>query len=175
MKKLKISDLKKVTKVAAPVERTVQWVVDVTEENLDFLRKLTENDQLNIGDVAELEGEVYIKRLTFEEQQEVTKAYRWDKDQKDEIKLKDINMNQMFAAQLMGSVCEDKKGTPFFTTLKDVYSSDPKFIDALYKVADEVNKFLGKSKNQNLTKTNSSVSLSSTESVEEPLAKPSGD
>ena len=117
MKKLKISDLKKVTKVAAPVERTVEWSVDVTEENLDFLRKLTENKQLNIGDVAELEGGVYIKRLTFEEQQEVAKAYRWDKDQADEIKLKDINMNQMFAAQLMGSVCEDKKGTPFFASL----------------------------------------------------------
>lgn len=175
MKKLKISDLKKVTKVAAPVERTVEWSVDVTEENLDFLRKLTENKQLNIGDVAELEGEVYIKRLTFEEQQEVAKAYRWDKAQADEIKLKDINMNQMFAAQLMGSVCEDKKGTPFFASLKDVYSSDPKFIDALYKVADEVNKFLGKSKNQNLTKTNSSVSLSSTESVEEPSTKLSDD
>lgn len=177
MKTLKLSDLKKASKVDAPVKRTVTWVVDVTEENLDYLKELTGNNDLQIGDGAELEGQVFIKRLTFAEQQEVSKSYQWEQDKKnkDDVKLKDINVNQMFAAQLMGSVCENEKGKMFFSSLEDVYTSDAKFIDALYKVADDVNKFLGKSKKKSLTKTNSSVSSSSTESVDEPSTKQSED
>ena len=49
----------------------------------------------------------------------------------------------------------------------------PFSIEALYKVADGVNNFSGKSQTKNSEKTNSGVSLSSTELADEQSTKPS--
>ena len=85
--------------------------------------------------------------------------------------LKEINHSQLIAARLIGTICEDAEGTPFFNTINAVYTSDPAFIDAIYGEADSVNNFLGKLKKKSLTETNSGVNSSSMELVEEPSSK----
>ncbi|MBR7685914.1 phage tail assembly chaperone family protein, TAC [Acinetobacter nosocomialis] len=165
---MKLRSLKKVTKVAAPVERTVQWSVEVTEENFDFLKESTENNELEIGEMVDLSGQVFIKRLSFEDIEATSKAYQWDFDFENLENSKMIGLNHRLlrAAQLLGSVCEDEKGTKFFESVDDVFDSDPIFVEALYQVADSVNKFSGKSLKKNSTNSNSGVNSQSAESVE---------
>lgn len=164
---------KAVTKVGAPVEKTVKWTVEATAENIEFLKTVNEKE-IELGDQVELEGQVFIKKLSFEDQGEITKAYEWDLDKEniENSKLKAINTNQLQAAQMLGTICEDVKGTPFFKDVSEVKESDSAFINALYAVSDDINNFLGKSRKKNLSETNSGVNLSSTESVETPLKKP---
>ncbi|HFX6519022.1 TPA: phage tail assembly chaperone family protein, TAC [Acinetobacter nosocomialis] len=165
---MKLKSLKKVTKVAAPVERTVEWSVEVTEENFDFLKQSTENKELEIGEMVDLSGQVFIKRLSFEDIEATSKAYQWDFDFENLENSKMIGLNHRLlrAAQLLGSVCEDEKGTKFFESVDDVFDSDPIFVEALYQVADSVNKFSGKSQKKNSTNSNSGVNSQSAESVE---------
>ncbi|WP_046023710.1 phage tail assembly chaperone family protein, TAC [Acinetobacter baumannii] len=165
---MKLKSLKKVTKVAAPVERTVQWSVEVTEENFNFLKQSTENKELEIGEMVDLSGQVFIKRLSFEDIEATSKAYQWDFDFENLENSKMIGLNHRLlrAAQLLGSVCEDEKGTKFFESVDDVFDSDPIFVEALYQVADSVNKFSGKSQKKNSTTSNSGVNSQSLESVE---------
>ncbi|ARG16923.1 hypothetical protein B7L44_10175 [Acinetobacter nosocomialis] len=165
---MKLKSLKKVTKVAAPVERTVQWSVEVTEENFDFLKQSTENKELEIGEMVDLSGQVFIKRLSFEDIEATSKAYQWDFDFENLENSKMIGLNHRLlrAAQLLGSVCEDEKGTKFFESVDDVFDSDPIFVEALYQVADSVNKFSGKSQKKNSMNSNSGVNSQSLESVE---------
>lgn len=165
---MKLKSLKKVTKVAAPVERTVEWSVEVTEENFDFLKESTENNELEIGEMVDLSGQVFIKRLSFEDIEATSKAYQWDFDFENLENSKMIGLNHRLlrAAQLLGSVCEDEKGTKFFESVDDVFDSDPIFVEALYQVADSVNKFSGKSQKKNSKNSNSGVSSQSAESVE---------
>ncbi|WP_411583069.1 phage tail assembly chaperone family protein, TAC [Acinetobacter nosocomialis] len=165
---MKLKSLKKVTKVAAPVERTVQWSVEVTEENFDFLKESTENNELEIGEMVDLSGQVFIKRLSFEDIEATSKAYQWDFDFENLENSKMIGLNHRLlrAAQLLGSVCEDEKGTKFFESVDDVFDSDPIFVEALYQVADSVNKFSGKSQKKNSKSSNSGVNSQSVELVE---------
>lgn len=173
MTKSNIKAFKKVTKIGAPVERTVKWVVEVTEENIDFLTKQLERE-LTLGEKAEVEGQVFIKKLAFNDLHEISKAYDWEINEENiaESKLKSVSVKRMQAGHLLGSVCEDAKGTPFFQSVQDVLDSEIPFIESLYAVADEVNNFMGKSRKKNLTNTNSGAS-SSLESVESPSKKPS--
>jgi len=172
---LKLKSLKKVTKVAAPVERTVTWVVEVTDDNLEFIRENTGKSDLSLGEMVELSGQVFIKRLSYKDIEETAKAYKWELDLEniENSKIKSIDSRLLRAAQLVGAVCEDKSGKSFFESTDEVYDSDPIFIEALYKVADGVNNFSGKSQTKNSTKTNSGVNSSSMESVDEPSTKPS--
>lgn len=165
---MKLKSLKKVTKVAAPVERTVEWSVEVTEENFDFLKESTANNELEIGEMVDLSGQVFIKRLSFEDIEATSKAYQWDFDFENLENSKMIGLNHRLlrAAQLLGSVCEDEKGTKFFESVDDVFDSDPIFVEALYQVADSVNKFSGKSLKKNSTTSNSGVNSQLAESVE---------
>ncbi|MDQ9037636.1 phage tail assembly chaperone family protein, TAC [Acinetobacter seifertii] len=165
---MKLKSLKKVTKVAAPVERTVEWSVEVTEENFDFLKESTENNELEIGEMVDLSGQVFIKRLSFEDIEATSKAYQWDFDFENLENSKMIGLNHRLlrAAQLLGSVCEDEKGTKFFESVDDVFDSDPIFVEALYQVADSVNKFSGKSQKKNSKSSNSGVNSQSVELVE---------
>jgi hypothetical protein len=173
MAKTNLKALRKVTKSGAPIERTVKWMAVVAEHNLDDLKEITGRDDLTIGEDVELEGQVFIKRLTFAAQQDVSKAFEWDVvTNPDDPTLKKIDGNRLVASRLIGSICEDEKGTPFFTSLDDVYTSDPKFIDAVYQESDKVNNFTGKLMKKNSSETNSGVNSSSMESVEEPLKKP---
>ena len=172
MTKANLKALRKVTQSGAPIERTVKWKVFATEDNLEDLKELTGKSEVAIGDEIELEGQVFIKRLSFLAQQEVAKSFEWDVlTNPDDPVLKEINGSRLVASRLVGSVCEDVKGTPFFTSLADVYTSDPKFIDAVYQEADMVNNFAGKLRKKNSSETNSGVSSSSTESVEGPSKK----
>lgn len=162
---MKLKALKKVTKVAAPVERTVNWTVEVTEENFDFLRDSTGNLELQFGDMVDLSGQVFIKRLSYKDIEEVSKAYKWNIDlaNVEDMTLASIDTRLLRAARLLGSVCEDAKGTTFFESVNDVYDSDPVFIEALYGVADSINNFSGKSRNKNSKSTNSGVKSQSVE------------
>lgn len=172
MAKANLKALRKVTQSGAPIERTVKWKVFATEDNLGDLKDLTGKSEVEIGDEIELEGQVFIKRLSFIAQQEVAKAFEWDVvTNPDDPVLKEINGSRLVASRLIGSICEDGKGTPFFTSLADVYTSDPKFIDAVYQEADKVNNFTGKLLKKNSSETNSGANSSSTESVEGPSKK----
>ncbi|MGM7375676.1 hypothetical protein ACOI3T_36795, partial [Acinetobacter baumannii] len=64
MTKVNIKAFKKVTKIGAPVEKTVKWVVEVTEENIDFLTSQLKRE-LTLGEKEEVEGQVFIKKLAF--------------------------------------------------------------------------------------------------------------
>lgn len=171
---LKLKSLKKVTKVAAAVERTVTWLVDVTDENLEFIRENTGKADLSLGEMVELSGQVFIKRLSYKDIEATSKAYQWNIDFEniENSKIKSIDSRLLRAAQLLGSVCDDATGKMFFESTDDVYDSDPIFIEALYKVADGVNNFSGKSQTKNSEKTNSGVNSSSTESADEQLLMP---
>lgn len=172
---LKLKSLKKVTKIAAPVERTVTWVVEVTDDNLEFIRENTGKADLSLGEMVELSGQVFIKRLSYKDIEETSKAYQWEfnKEQIEKSTVKSVNGRLLCAAQLLGSVCEDSSGKMFFASIDDVNDSDPVFIESLYKVSDAVNNFSGKSRSKNSAKTNSGVNSSSMESVDEPSQKPS--
>ena len=172
-KKVNLKNLRKITQGSAPVERVVKWFVLATDENLEELKILSEKPNIQVGDDVELEGEVFIKRLTFAAQQEASKAFEWDvQTDSDSPVLKEINHTQLVASRLLGTIFEDAEGTPFFHSIEDIYTSDPAFINAIYGEADSVNNFLGKLKKKSLTETNSGVNSSSTELVEEPLSKP---
>jgi hypothetical protein len=173
MAKVNIKAFKKVTKIGAPVERTVKWVVEVTEENIDFLTAQLKRE-LTFGEKVELEGQVFIKKLAFNDLHEISKAYDWEinEDNIADSKLKSVSVKRMQAGHLLGSVCEDAKGTPFFSSVQDVLNSEIPFIESLYAVADEVNNFMGKSRKKNLTNTNSGANLP-LESVESPSKKQS--
>lgn len=165
---MNLKSLKKVTKVAAPVKRTVKWTVEVDAENSDFLQEKTGNKELQIGDVVDLEAQTFIKRLSYKDIEEVSKAYKWNIDlaNVEDMTLASVDTRLLRAARLLGSVCEDEKGKAFFESVNDVYDSDPVFVEALYGVADSINNFSGKSRNKNSTNSNSGVNLQSTESVE---------
>ena len=168
MAKVDFKKAKNITKAGAPVERDVKWSNEVTHENIEQLKAVTGNSELLIGDVVELEGQVFVKRLNFKASREVSKAFEWEFDLKDieNSKVKSVDSDRLQASQILGTICEDSKGTPFFTSVQDIYDSDPSFINALYQVADGVNNFMGKLVTKNSKETNSSVSSSSTESVE---------
>jgi len=172
MAKANLKALRKVTQSGAPIERTVKWMVLVTDDNLEYLKELTGNSDVTTGEEIELEGQVFIKRLSFAAQQEVAKAFEWDvvTNPQDPV-LKEVNGSRLVASRLIGSICEDEKGTPFFTKLEDVYTSDPKFIDAVYQESDKVNNFTGKLLKKNSSETNSGANSSSTESAGEPSKK----
>ncbi|WP_336141999.1 phage tail assembly chaperone family protein, TAC [Acinetobacter sp. 102] len=174
MAKVDFKKAKNITKAGAPVERDVKWVVEVTSENIEQLKSVSENQELKVGDQIELEGQVFVKRMSFKASREASKAFEWDIDYEDveKSKLKSVDSDQLQATQLLGTICEDAKGTPFFTSAQDVYDSDPSFIAALYQIADEVNNFMGKLVKKNSSETNSLENSSSTESAAAPSKKP---
>ncbi|MCH7353265.1 phage tail assembly chaperone family protein, TAC [Acinetobacter sp. NIPH 1958] len=173
MAKVDFKKAKNITKAGAPVERDVKWTVEVTGENIEQLKAVSENQDLKVGDQVELEGQVFVKRMSFKASREASKAFEWDIDYEDveKSKLKSVDSGQLQATQLLGTICEDAKGTPFFTSAQDVYDSDPSFIAALYQIADEVNNFMGKLVKKTSNETNSSENSSSTELAVAPSKK----
>lgn len=153
MKKLDLASLKKVAlEQSAPIQKTIKF--EINGESY--------------------EGEIWVKPLSFKDQSEILKAYEWDFD-KDDIsksRIKSIDSRRLQAAQILGSVCEDATGKSFFENVEQVLDSNPSLVNAMYAAADEVNNFVGKSPTKNSEKTNSGVSSSLTESVEEPSQKP---
>ncbi|MCH7379326.1 phage tail assembly chaperone family protein, TAC [Acinetobacter higginsii] len=175
MAKVDFKKAKNITKAGAPVERDVKWTVEVTNENIEQLKSVSENQELKVGDQVDLEGQVFVKRMSFKASREASKAFEWDIDYEDveKSKLKSVDSDQLQATQLLGTICEDAKGTPFFASAQDVYDSDPSFIAALYQIADEVNNFMGKLVKKNSSETNSSENSSSMELVAAPSKKQS--
>ncbi|MBJ8503592.1 phage tail assembly chaperone family protein, TAC [Acinetobacter seifertii] len=171
MAKISTTALKKsITSLNAPILKTVKWQVEVTECNIKSLKELTGNQDLDLGQIEELEAEVFVKKLNFKESREVSKAIEWDVNYQDleASKVKAIDSTQMQAAQLLGSICSDQKGTPFFSNINDIYKAEPSLVNALFAVSDEINNFLGKSRTKNLTTENSSSNSSLMESAETP-------
>lgn len=175
MAKISITDLKQsVTTLNVPVKKAVKWNVEVTESNVASLKKLTKNSLLELGETVELEADIFVKKMNFKESREASKAIEWDLNYEnlEDSKVKKIDSTHMQAAQLLGSICSDQKGTPFFSSVNDIYKAEPSLINAMYAAADEVNNFMGKSRKKNLTNTNSGANLP-LESVESPSKKPS--
>lgn len=168
MAKVDFKKAKNITKSGAPIERTVKWSVVVTPQNIDELKELSKNQDLQIDDMVDLEGQVFIKRMSFKAGRDAAKAFDWDVnyDDLEKSKLKSIDSDQLQARQLVGSICIDENGTPFFDSHQEVYDSDPSFIASLYKLADDVNNFMGKSRTKNSTESNSSANSQPMESVE---------
>ncbi|ENU80011.1 hypothetical protein F975_01763 [Acinetobacter sp. ANC 3789] len=177
MAKIDFKKAKNLTKTGAPIERLVKWFVTVNENNIEELKALTANAELQIDDSVELEGQVFIKRLNFKAGRDAAKSFDWDIDFEniENSKLKSVDSDRLQAAQILGSVCLDEMGKAFFDSIQDVYDSDPNFIAAVYKLSDDINNFLGKSRTKNLSETNSSVNSSLTELAEEPLQKQSSE
>ncbi|AVI38159.1 hypothetical protein CSB68_1814 [Acinetobacter baumannii] len=159
---------KSITSLNAPILKTVKWLVEVTECNIKSLKELTENPNLELGEVVELEADIFVKKMNFKESREASKAIEWDLNYEnlEDSKVKKIDSTHMQAAQLLGSICSDQKGTPFFSSVNDIYKAEPSLINAMYAAADEVNNFLGKSRKKSLQTENSSLNSSSMESVE---------
>ncbi|CAM0689660.1 phage tail assembly chaperone family protein, TAC [Acinetobacter baumannii] len=169
MTKISTTALKKsITSLNAPILKTVKWLVEVTECNIKSLKELTGNPNLELGQIEELEADVFVKKLNFKESREVSKAIEWDVNYQDleASKVKTIDSTQMQAAQLLGSICSDQKGTPFFANVNDIYKAEPSLVNALFAASDEINNFLGKSRKKSLQTENSSLNSSSMESVE---------
>lgn len=165
--------MKGVTKIGAPVEKTIKWDAEATEENIEFLKSTSENKDLQIGESVELEAQAFVRKLSFRDQEEIIKSFNWDIDVKDAAnsKIKDVNGIRLQAARILGSICEDAKGTPFFKSIDEVLDCDISFCNALYVVSDEVNNFMGKLVKKTSTTMSSSANSQSTESAEAPLKK----
>ncbi len=84
--------------------------MEVTEDNIDFLTSQLKRE-LTIGEKAEVEGQVFIKKLAFNDLHEISKAYDWEinEDNIADSKLKSVSVKRMQAGHLLGSVCEDAK------------------------------------------------------------------
>jgi len=152
MKKLSVANLKKVSLFqGAPVEKTVHF-------------------SLNGEDY---EAQVFVRKLSFKDQEQILKAYKWKFDPTDleNSKLESIDGIRLQAARILGSICEDAKGSPFFKSIDEVLDCDVSVCNAFYAVSDEVNNFMGKLMKKNSSETNSGVNLSVAASVEAPLQK----
>ncbi len=122
----------------------------------------------------EIKGLVYVKALSYEAVSEVDNAFKWKpiEDEPGMMELESIDDHHLRAAQILGTICTDENGTPYFSSIEQVKSYPAPACKAFWSVANDVNVFLGKLMTTNSQKTNSGQSLSSTESLEEPLLKP---
>jgi len=152
MKKLTVANLKKVSLTqSAPVEKTVHFSL----EGEDY------------------EAQVFVRKLSFKDQEQILKAYKWKFDTKDieNSKLESIDGIRLQAARILGSICEDAKGTPFFKSIEEVLDCDVSVCNAFYSASDDVNNFMGKLMKKNSSETNSGANSSAVESVEKPSRK----
>lgn len=113
-------------------------------------------------------SDVFVKVLSYDDVIEVSKAVEWDVDSQniDQSKLKSIDFSRLQATRIQRTICENEKGDLLFKTAQEVLDLLPSLGSALYKVADEVNSFSGKSKKVNSEKMNSGVNSSLQESQE---------
>lgn len=152
MKKLTVANLKKVSLTqSAPVEKTVHFSL----EGEDY------------------EAQVFVRKLSFKDQEQILKAYKWKFDTKDieNSKLESIDGIRLQAARILGSICEDAKGTPFFKSIEEVLDCDVSVCNAFYSASDDVNNFMGKLMKKSSSETNSGANSSAVESVEKPSRK----
>lgn len=79
---------------------------------------MTKNNSLELGDIVELEADI-LSKMNFKESREASKAIEWDLNYEnlEDSKVKKIDSTHMQAAQLLGSICSDQKGTPFSQVL----------------------------------------------------------
>lgn len=115
-------------------------------------------------DGKEFEGEISIKVLSSAEIASITDVLNLPKDTK-------CTTVQYQDAMLLQSVFEGEK-KPFFADLEETKQVSDEMRLAMYLAADEVINFTGKHW-ISMQKKSSGTNLLSTESVEEPLKKPS--
>lgn len=152
MKKITVANLKKVSLTqSAPVEKTVHFSLDGED----------------------YEAQVFVRKLSFKDQEQILKAYKWKFDTKDieNSKLESIDGIRLQAARILGSICEDAKGTPFFKSIEEVLDCDVSVCNAFYAASDDVNNFMGKLMKKSSNETNSGANSSVAESVEKPSRK----
>lgn len=152
MKKLTVANLKKVSlSQSAPVEKTVHFSL----EGEDY------------------EAQVFVRKLSFKDQEQILKAYKWKFDTKDieNSKVESVDGIRLQAARILGSICEDAKGTPFFKSIEEVLDCDVSVCNAFYSASDDVNNFMGKLMKKSSSETNSGANSSAAESVEKPSRK----
>lgn len=122
----------------------------------------------------EFKGFVYVKSLSYEAVDEVDSAYKWIplEDEPGMMKLESVDSHHLCAAQILGTICTDEQGTPYFESIEQVEGYPATAIKAFWTVANEVNIFSGKLLTMNSENTNSGQNSSSTESVDEASQKP---
>lgn len=135
---------------------TVKKAIGVGE----LVKKIIKFTDANGG---EFEGEIFIKRLSHDDR--VTAIDEWNLEDR-----KKATFDQLTKAILFRSVFVAKDHR-FFPNIEDTGTIPTEIIEALNGVVDEVNDLSGKK--SMLKQKNSGVNSSSTESVEEPLNKPS--
>lgn len=153
MKKvMSLADLKGQSTIGSIVEKEIEFV-SVNGENC--------------------EAKVFVRKLGYQAIMDIQKAITWEFNEQDieKSKVKQIDVMLIQATRVLHTICSDRKGTPLFKTVDQVYDLVPTLGFALYAASDEVNNFLGKSAKENSEKKSSGVNLSSMESVEEPLKK----
>lgn len=119
MAKISITDLKQsVTTLNVPVKKPSSGMLKRLKVILSHL-KIDENNSLELGDIVELEADIFVKKMNFKESREASKAIEWDLNYEnlEDSKVKKIDSTHMQAAQLLGSICSDQKGTPFSQVL----------------------------------------------------------
>ena len=118
MAKISITDLKQsVTTLNVPVKKPSSGMLKRLKVILSHL-KIDENNSLELGDIVELEADI-LSKMNFKESREASKAIEWDLNYEnlEDSKVKKIDSTHMQAAQLLGSICSDQKGTPFSQVL----------------------------------------------------------
>ena len=93
MAKVDLSKLKGITKSNAPVEKTINWGVEASIENIDYLKEVSKNKELQLGELVEVEGQIFVRKISFRDQEEIVKSYQWDVDKADpeNTKLRGVN------------------------------------------------------------------------------------
>lgn len=122
----------------------------------------------------EIKGFVYVKSLSYAAVAEADNAFKWEplKDKPGMMKLESIDDHHLRAAQILGTICTDEQGTPYFETIEQVKDYPATACKAFWTVANEVNVFSGKLLTTNSENTNSGQNSSLTESVDEASQKP---
>lgn len=97
----------------------------------------------SIGD-KDYKANVAIKRLSFDEAVDLTRGKNLDK----------LLMADLVKTRVLATVYNKDTKEPLFPSLKEVGKVAPQIIDALHRLSDEVNDYLGKQQVKHLTTTN---------------------
>lgn len=117
---------------------------------------------------TEVEGQIYVKKLSFTFAEELEKSYTWKPHEDDDglLQLDKIDVPRLKAAHILATICTDEKGTAFFENIEQVFACGPDMCRTFWEASNAVNVFWGKSTTKNSKETKSLQNSQSTESVE---------
>lgn len=101
---------------------------------------------------------VHVKRLSYDENNNLFK----------DVDLKELPMADFIKMRVQATIYNKDTNQPLFADVAALGKVLPQIVSALADAAEKVNDWSGKQSSKALTKTNSGVSSSSTESVDAP-------